>query len=69
MLDEHFNETISDEMSEATLCCDSATSNEFNQRNKSRWRLAYHKLIGSISPEIGKLNYLKLLSVSSKESP
>ncbi|THU57548.1 hypothetical protein C4D60_Mb03t04680 [Musa balbisiana] len=27
-----------------------------------RRRLAYHKLIGSISPEIGKLNYLKLLS-------
>ncbi|XP_064958737.1 LRR receptor-like serine/threonine-protein kinase FEI 1 isoform X3 [Musa acuminata AAA Group] len=26
-------------------------------------RLAYHKLIGSISPEIGKLNYLKLLAL------
>lgn len=37
MLDEHFNETIFDEMSEATLCCDSATFNEFNQRNESRW--------------------------------
>ncbi|WOL19694.1 LRR receptor-like serine/threonine-protein kinase FEI 1 [Canna indica] len=26
-------------------------------------RLAYHKLIGSISPEVGKLNYLKLLAL------
>ncbi|CAL9046835.1 LRR receptor-like serine/threonine-protein kinase FEI 1 [Musa acuminata AAA Group] len=39
------------------VTCDSSTKRIIHLR------LAYHKLIGSISPEIGKLNYLKLLAL------
>ncbi|KAG6474293.1 hypothetical protein ZIOFF_068219 [Zingiber officinale] len=42
-------------------CSWKGVSCDSNTKRVTHVRLAYHKLIGSISPEIGKLNHLKLL--------
>ncbi|XP_042442793.1 LRR receptor-like serine/threonine-protein kinase FEI 1 [Zingiber officinale] len=44
-------------------CSWKGVSCDSNTKRVTHVRLAYHKLIGSISPEIGKLNHLKLLAL------
>nr|XP_010942961.1 LRR receptor-like serine/threonine-protein kinase FEI 1 isoform X3 [Elaeis guineensis] len=66
MLNKHVNGLFSDEIADATLFLHPACPQHgaHKQCHNFGWSLAYHKLIGSISAEIGKLNHLKRLALN-----